>query len=62
MLFRSLITVRILENMTELSLGPAAAFSMLVVAIVFAVMAALGRLLRTSRVPGRPVVTSLLGG
>ena len=34
----TLITVRILENMTELSLGPAAAFSVLVVAIVFAVI------------------------
>ena len=33
----TLITVRILENITELSLGPAAAFSVLVVAIVFVV-------------------------
>ena len=31
----TLITVRILENMTELSLGPAAAFSVFVVVIVF---------------------------
>jgi len=35
----TLITVKILENITELSLGPAAAFSVLVVAIVFVVMA-----------------------
>jgi iron(III) transport system permease protein len=58
----TLITVRILENMTELSLGPAAAFSMLVVAIVVAVIAALSRLLRRFRTPGRVVVASLLGG
>ena len=36
----TLITVKILENMTELSLGPAAAFSVFVVAIVFVVIAA----------------------
>src|SRR5207247_5914477 len=42
----TLITVRILENMTELSLGPAAAFSVLVVAIVYVVIAAIGRLFR----------------
>jgi iron(III) transport system permease protein len=58
----TLITVRILENMTELSLGPAAAFSVLVVAIVFAVMAVLSRLLRRLRAPGQVAVTSLLGG
>jgi iron(III) transport system permease protein len=58
----TLITVRILENMTELSLGPAAAFSMLVVAIVVAVMAALSRLLRQFRTPGRVMVAGLLGG
>jgi len=58
----TLITVRILENMTELSLGPAAAFSMLVVAIVVVVMAALSRLLRQFRTPGRVMVASLLGG
>jgi iron(III) transport system permease protein len=34
----TLITVRILENMTELSLGPAAAFSVFVIAIVMAAM------------------------
>ncbi len=57
----TLITVRILENMTELSLGPAAAFSMLVVAIVFAVMTALAWLLRRLRVRGEVAVASLLG-
>ena len=36
----TLITVRILENMTELSLGPAAAFSVFVIAVVMIVMAA----------------------
>ena len=58
----SLITVKILENMTELSLGPAAAFSVLVVAIVFAVIALIGRMLRAFRAPGSVQVTSLLGG
>lgn len=58
----SLITVRILENMTELSLGTAAAFSVLVVAIVFVVIALIGRLLRLFRAPGAMPVTSLLGG
>jgi iron(III) transport system permease protein len=58
----TLITVRILENMTELSLGPAAAFSMLVVAIVFVVMATLSQLLRRLRTPDRVMVAGLLGG
>jgi iron(III) transport system permease protein len=58
----TLITVRILENITELSLGPAAAFSVLVVAIVFVVIAAIGRVLRLLRAPGAAPVTSLLGG
>jgi iron(III) transport system permease protein len=58
----TLITVRILENMTELSLGPAAAFSVLVVAIVFVVIAAIGGLLRLLRAPGAVEVTSALGG
>ena len=39
----TLITVKILDNITELSLGPAAAFSVLVVVIVFVVIAAIGR-------------------
>jgi iron(III) transport system permease protein len=57
-----LITVRILENMTELSLGPAAAFSVLVVAIVFVVIALIGRMLRWFRAPGLAPMTSILGG
>ena len=57
----TLVTVKILENITELSLGPAAAFSVLVVAIVFAVMAAIGWALRRFRSAALPV-TSLLGG
>ena len=36
----TLITVRILENMTELSLGPAAAFSVFVIVVVLVVTAA----------------------
>ena len=58
----TLITVKILENITELSLGPAAAFSVLVVVIVFTVIAAIGRVLRLFRAPGAMPVTSLLGG
>jgi iron(III) transport system permease protein len=42
----TLITVRILENMTELSLGPAAAFSVFVIVVVMAVMGLLHALLR----------------
>jgi iron(III) transport system permease protein len=58
----TLITVRILENITELSLGPAAAFSVLVVAIVFVVIAAVSRALRLFRAPGAAPMVSLLGG
>jgi iron(III) transport system permease protein len=58
----TLITVKILENITELSLGPAAAFSVLVVVIVFAVIAVIGRVLRLFRAPGAVPMTSLLGG
>ena len=58
----TLITVKILENITELSLGPAAAFSVLVVAIVFAAMAVIARVMRMFRAPGALPVTSLLGG
>jgi iron(III) transport system permease protein len=57
----TLITVRILENMTELSLGPAAAFSVLVVAIVFAVMALIGLALRRLRAAGAVDVGGVLG-
>src|SRR5438094_9857557 len=42
----TLITVRILENITELALGPAAAFSVLVVVIVFVIVSGIGRVLR----------------
>jgi iron(III) transport system permease protein len=58
----TLITVKILENMTELSLGPAAAYSVLVIAIVFVVIAAISWMLRRLRAPGAAPVTSLLGG
>ena len=57
----TLITVKILENITELALGPAAAFSVLVVVIVFAVIAAIGSVLRLLRAPGAAPVTSLFG-
>jgi iron(III) transport system permease protein len=42
----TLITVRILENMTELSLGPAAAFSVFVITVVMGVMGLLNAVLR----------------
>jgi iron(III) transport system permease protein len=42
----TLITVRILENMTELSLGPAAAFSMFMIVVVMLVTQGLDLLLR----------------
>jgi len=58
----TLITVKILENITELSLGPAAAFSVLVVAIVFVVIAIIGRLLKLFRAPGAVAMTSVFGG
>ncbi|HEY3179306.1 MAG TPA: iron ABC transporter permease [Casimicrobiaceae bacterium] len=57
----TLITVKILEDITELSLGPAAAFSVLVVVIVFIVVAGISRVLRIFRAPGAPAV-SLFGG
>jgi iron(III) transport system permease protein len=61
----TLITVRILENMTELSLGPAAAFSVFVVVVVYFVLYLIGRLLarvgaQRDRAGGR--VESILGG
>ena len=58
----TLITVRILENMTELSLGQAAAFSTLVVVIVFVMIALISGLLRRFRAAGTVEVTSILGG
>jgi iron(III) transport system permease protein len=57
----TLITVKILDNMTELSLGPAAAYSVLVIVIVFVVIALISWMLRRLRTTGAPV-TSLLGG
>lgn len=56
----TLVTVKILENMTELALGVAAAFSVVVVAIVFIVIFAIGRVLRRLRAPGANPVTGLL--
>lgn len=58
----TLITVKILENMTELALGPAAAFSVLVCVIVFVVIAAIGQALRWFKAPGTSSVTNILGG
>ena len=58
----TLITVKILQDMTELALGPAAAFSVLVVVIVFAMIALIGRGLRLFRAQGAPHVTSMFGG
>ncbi len=58
----TLVTVKILENITELSLGPAAAFSVLVVAIVFVMIALIGQVLRLFRARGAVPMTSLLGG
>ncbi len=58
----SLVTVKILENMTELSLGPAAAFSVLVVVIVFVVIALIGQALRLLRAPGAARLSGMLGG
>jgi iron(III) transport system permease protein len=58
----TLITVKILQDMTELALGPAAAFSVLVVAIVFVMIALIGRVLRLFRAQGAAEVTSMLGG
>ncbi|MFO1304981.1 MAG: iron ABC transporter permease [Burkholderiales bacterium] len=57
----TLITVKILENMTELALGPAAAFSVFVVAVVFVVIAVIGWCMRLLRAKNTEM-TSLLGG
>ena len=48
----TLITVKILENMTELSLGPAAAFSVFVIAVVIVVTTLLNLALRRMTAPG----------
>lgn len=58
-----LITVRILENMTELSLGPAAAFSVFVIVLVMLVTAIINLVMR--RLPtnaGEASLTGLGGG
>jgi len=57
----TLITVKILNDMTELQLGPAAAYSVFVIAIVFAVIALISWTLRRLRAGGAPAA-SLLGG
>jgi iron(III) transport system permease protein len=61
----TLVTVRILENMTELSLGPAAAFSVFVVVLVYAVLWLIGRMLahlRSGSTGEGGRVESILGG
>jgi iron(III) transport system permease protein len=58
----TLITVRILENMTELSLGPAAAFSVFVIVIVMLVTGAVNALLRRLPATGAEQAQWNLGG
>ena len=58
----TLITVRILEKMTELELGVAAAFSIIVVIIVFLVTIAISLFLKIFRQPGAPQMSNILGG
>jgi iron(III) transport system permease protein len=58
----TLITVRILENMTELSLGPAAAFSVFVIVIVMLVTTAVNALLRRLPATGAEQAQWNLGG
>jgi iron(III) transport system permease protein len=58
----TLITVRILENMTEVALGPAAAFSVFVIVVVFAVVAGIRLLLVRVGAPGGATVETVLGG
>jgi iron(III) transport system permease protein len=59
----TLITVRILENMTEMALGPAAAFSVFVIVVVFIVVAALSAVLARFRAPtAGAAARSFLGG
>jgi iron(III) transport system permease protein len=48
----TLITVKILENITELSLGPRRRFRCSWSSIVFVVIAVIGRVLRLFRAPG----------
>ena len=58
----TLITVRILEKMTELELGVAAAFSVLVVTIVFIVIIFINLFLRIFRQEGATDLSNMLGG
>lgn len=59
----TLITVRILENMTEMALGPAAAFSVFVIVVVFVVVAGLSAILARLRTPmAGGAARSFLGG
>jgi iron(III) transport system permease protein len=59
----TLITVRILENMTEMALGPAAAFSVFVIVVVFVVVAGLSAVLARLRTPAAGAAArSFLGG
>ena len=59
----TLITVRILENMTEMALGPAAAFSVFVIVVVFIVVAGLSAVLARLRTPAAGAAArSFLGG
>src|SRR5438045_4671534 len=48
----TLITLRILDNMTEMALGPAAAFSVFVIVVVYIVVAGLSFVLSRLRAPG----------
>ena len=57
----TLITVRILENMTELQLGVSAAFSVLVVVIVFLVTTGITCTLKLFRQKGSMRMSSLFG-
>ncbi|MBI2467717.1 MAG: iron ABC transporter permease [Candidatus Rokubacteria bacterium] len=56
----TLITVRILESITELELGTASAFAVLVIALVYAMLALLGWVLRRLRAREAGAVASLL--
>jgi iron(III) transport system permease protein len=59
----TLITVRILENMTEMALGPAAAFSIFVIVVVYLVVAGLSAVLARLRAPAAGAAArSFLGG
>ncbi len=57
----NLITVSILENMTELHLGVSAAFSVFVVITVFIVITGISFVLKSLRQPGALRITSLFG-